>query len=143
MLRILVDFLSGIIRVLAFVCIAGGAVAGYLQAPSMDVEPWAGALIGFAAGFLVASVGGGLLACFILIENHLRVLADASMEKQKNPEPEEKSEEQAAIERAERIASYARQYRSQVPQAQEAAKTEAAVQDEKPAAESAPEQKTS
>ncbi|MCY6381217.1 hypothetical protein [Hoeflea prorocentri] len=143
MLRILVDFLSGIIRVLAVVCIAGGAIAGYLQAPSMDVEPWAGALIGFAAGFLVASVGGGLLACFILIENHLRVLADGTIEKRKNPEPEEqeKSEEQAAMERAERIASYARQYRSQIPQPQSATSAEGTA--EAAASEKTAEQKTS
>ncbi|MEX3008319.1 hypothetical protein [Hoeflea sp. TYP-13] len=115
MLRILVDFFSGIVRVLAVVCIFGGAVAGYLQAPRMDVEPWAGALIGFATGFLVASVVGGLLACCILIENHLRVLADAQVAALKKPAAEEQPAEENAIERAERIASYARQYRQQVP----------------------------
>ncbi|MBW8639713.1 hypothetical protein K1W69_21140 [Hoeflea sp. WL0058] len=77
MLHLLVDFLSGIIRILAAACIVAGTVYGYVQAPVMQVEPWVGGLIGFSAGFLVASLGGGLLACLILIENHLRVLADA------------------------------------------------------------------
>ena len=116
MLRILVDFLSGIIRVLAVLCIVGGPVVGYIQSAEMDAQPWEGALIGFAAGFLVAVVVGGLLASVILMENHLRVLADAQVKKAKEPEPEEKSAEESAIERAERIASFARQYRSQMPQ---------------------------
>ena len=77
MLHLLVDFLSGIIRILAAACIVAGTVFGYVQAPVMQVEPWIGGLIGFSAGFLAASLGGGLLACLILIENHLRVIADA------------------------------------------------------------------
>lgn len=77
MLHLLVDFLSGIIRILAAACVVAGTVYGYVQAPVMQVEPWVGGLIGFSAGFLVASLAGGLFACFILIENHLRVLADA------------------------------------------------------------------
>lgn len=115
MLRLLVDFLSGIIRVLAAVCIIGGAFVGYLQAPILEVEPWAGALIGFAAGFLAASVGAGLIACFILIENHLRVLADAQASVIKSPAPmAEKPElEESALERAERVAAYTQKYRSQ------------------------------
>lgn len=116
MLRLLVDFLSGIIRVLAVVCIAGGAFAGYIQAPSLEVEPWAGALIGFAAGFLAATVGAGLIACFILIENHLRVLADAQLASQKPvvaaKEEEQEEVEESALERAERIAAYTQKYRS-------------------------------
>lgn len=120
MLRLLVDFLSGIIRVLAAVFIVGGAFAGYVQAPSLDVEPWAGALIGFAAGFLAASLGAGLFACFILIENHLRVLADAHVQSGKLPvttqqeEPvEDKTPNETALERAERVAAYTEKYRSQ------------------------------
>lgn len=120
MLRLLVDFLSGIIRVLAAVFIVGGAFAGYVQAPSLDVEPWAGALIGFAAGFLAASLGAGLFACFILIENHLRVLADAHAQSGKalpttQPEerPEDKAPNETALERAERVAAYTEKYRSQ------------------------------
>lgn len=120
MLRLLVDFLSGIIRVLAAVFIVGGAFAGYVQAPSLDVEPWAGALIGFAAGFLAASLGAGLFACFILIENHLRVLADAHVQSGKplpSAQQDEQAEEQApnetALERAERVAAYTEKYRSQ------------------------------
>ncbi|WP_419910787.1 hypothetical protein [Hoeflea sp.] len=134
MLRILVDFLSGIIRVLAVLCIVGGPVVGYIQSAEMDAQPWEGALIGFAAGFLVAVVVGGLLASIILIENHLRVLADAQVEKAKQPVKEEKSEEESAMERAERIASYARQYRSQIPQpaSAQAAQPEASAE---PAAE--------
>jgi len=114
MLRLLVDFLSGIIRVLAVVCIVGGTVAGYLQAASLDVEPWAGALIGFAAGFLAASVTAGLIACVILIENHLRVLADAqtALRSRDLSAPPERETEEAALERAERLAdTYARTYR--------------------------------
>ncbi|MDA4848797.1 hypothetical protein [Hoeflea poritis] len=116
MLRILVDFLSGIIRVLAVLCIVGGPVVGYIQSAEMDAQPWEGALIGFAAGFLIAVVVGGLLASVILVENHLRVLADAQLKKAAEPAPEEKSAEESAMERAERIASFARQYRSQMPQ---------------------------
>ena len=117
MLRLLVDFLSGIIRVLAIACIAGGAFAGYINAPSLEVEPWAGALIGFAAGFLAASIGAGLIACLILIENHLRILADAEVASRRTTatvtkeEPEAEPEE-TDIERAERIAAYTRKYRS-------------------------------
>lgn len=120
MLRLLVDFLSGIIRVLAAVFIVGGAFAGYVQAPSLDVEPWAGALIGFAAGFLAASLGAGLFACFILIENHLRVLADAHVQSgkplptaQQEERPEDKAPDETALERAERVAAYTEKYRSQ------------------------------
>lgn len=115
MLKLLVDFLSGIIKVLAAGCIIGGAIAGYLQAPRLDVDPWAGALIGFAVGFLVASVGGGLIACFILIENHLRVLADDQLRigRHQPVEAEEKQPEETPIERAERVADYMRQYRTQ------------------------------
>lgn len=117
MLRLLVDFLSGIIRVLAVVCIVGGVFAGYVQAPALDVEPWAGALIGFAAGFLAASIGAGVIACFILIENHLRVLADAHLDAGKplSPQPpaEDKALDETALERAERVAAYTQKYRSQ------------------------------
>ncbi|MCR9139225.1 MAG: hypothetical protein NXI27_24715 [Alphaproteobacteria bacterium] len=121
MLRLLVDFLSGIIRVLAAVFIVGGAFAGYVQAPALDVEPWAGALIGFAAGFLAASLGAGLFACFILIENHLRVLADAHVLSGKSAptstplssHEEEKAPDETALERAERVAAYTEKYRSQ------------------------------
>ncbi len=116
MLRLLVDFLSGVVRVLAAVCIVGGAFAGYVQAPTLDVEPWAGALIGFAAGFLAASVGAGLLACIILIENHLRVLADAQLASQKRvaqaPQLEEAPIDEPALARAERVAAYAQKYRN-------------------------------
>ncbi|MEM6462120.1 MAG: hypothetical protein AAF724_09410 [Pseudomonadota bacterium] len=112
MMRLLVDFFSGVVRVLAVVAIFGGAVVGFLQSNNADVEPWAGALIGFAAGFLIASVGGGILACLILIESHLRVLADAKKAELKKPPVEEKPVEESAVERAERIAMYARQYRS-------------------------------
>ena len=62
MLRLLVDFFSGVVRVLAVVAIFGGAVVGFMQSKTADVEPWAGALIGFAAGFLIASVCGGILS---------------------------------------------------------------------------------
>lgn len=116
MLRLLVDFLSGIVRVLAAVCIVGGAVAGYIQAPTLEVEPWAGALIGFAAGFLTATVGAGLIACLILIENHLRVLADAQIVSQTSApvrlQPAEPSVDEAALARAERVAAYAKQYQN-------------------------------
>ncbi len=115
MLKLLVDFLSGIVKVLAAGCIIGGAIAGYLQAPRLDVEPWAGALIGFAVGFLISSVGGGLIACFLLIENHLRVLADAHVHLGRSQPDhfEEKQTEETPIERAERVADYMRQYRTQ------------------------------
>lgn len=120
MLRLLVDFLSGIIRVLAAILIVGGAFAGYVQAPSLEVEPWAGALIGFAAGFLAASIGAGLIACFILIENHLRVLADAHLVSGTSlplspagENQEEKVPDETALERAERVAAYTQKYRSQ------------------------------
>ncbi len=129
MLRLLVDFLSGIISVMAAISIIGGAVAGYLQAPVLEVEPWIGGIIGFAAGFLAASLGGGLFACFILIENHLRVLADKRFDELHKPRlaqqmPDkvvpagetkalhEPTPEELAIERAERVAEYARQYRA-------------------------------
>ncbi len=114
MLRLLVDFLSGIIRVLAVVCIVGGAAAGYVQAPSLDVEPWAGALIGFAAGFLAASIGAGLIACLILIENHLRILADAQVASGKTlTQPDDNAaRDETALERAERVAAYTQKYRS-------------------------------
>lgn len=120
MLRMLVDFFSGVVRVLAVVSIFGGAVVGFLQSKNADVEPWAGALIGFAAGFLVASVCGGLLASIILIESHLRVLADAKKAELKNPVVEEKPVQEDALERAERIAGYARQYRQPPPLEQHA-----------------------
>ena len=116
MLRLLVDFLSGIVRVLALLCILGGVFAGYVQAPNFEVEPWAGALIGFAAGFLTASLGAGLIACFILIENHLRVLADAQSGVLKTPagnSAADPAEEESALERAERVAAYTQKYRSQ------------------------------
>ncbi|WP_136658825.1 hypothetical protein [Nitratireductor sp. XY-223] len=141
MLRILVDFLSGIIRVLAVLCIVGGPVVGYIQSAEMDAQPWEGALIGFAAGFLVAVVVGGLLASIILIENHLRVLADAQSTRDKQPAAAEKSAEESAIERAERIASYARQYRSQIPQPA-AASADQAGPAAAPAAEAPPENGT-
>ncbi|MCP4319768.1 MAG: hypothetical protein GY789_28255 [Hyphomicrobiales bacterium] len=115
MLRMLVDFFSGVVRVLSVVAIFGGAVVGFMQSKNADVEPWAGALIGFAAGFLIASVCGGLLASVILIESHLRVLADAKRVELKKPAAEEKPAQEDAMERAERIASYARQYRQPPP----------------------------
>lgn len=121
MLRMLVDFFSGVVRVLAVVAIFGGAVVGFMQSNNADVEPWAGALIGFAAGFLIASVCGGILATLILIESHLRVLADAKRAELKNPPAETKAEDESAIERAERIAMYARQYRQPAPAAPPAA----------------------
>lgn len=118
MLRMLVDFFSGVVRVLAVVAIFGGAVVGFMQSNNADVEPWAGALIGFAAGFLIASVCGGILATLILIESHLRVLADAKKAELKAPSPaEDRPADEAAIERAERIAMYARQYRQPAPMA--------------------------
>ena len=96
MLRLLVDFLSGIISVMAAISIIGGAVAGYLQAPVLEVEPWIGGIIGFAAGFLAASLGGGLFACFILIENHLRVLADTRFDEVHNQRPVRQTQKKVA-----------------------------------------------
>jgi hypothetical protein len=93
MLYLLVDFLSGIIRILAAACVIGGATIGYMMAPDLQVEPWVGALIGFSAGFLVASLGGGLIACLILIENHLRVLAEAQAVRARHPAKQEVSRE--------------------------------------------------
>ena len=95
MLHLLVDFLSGIIRILAAACVIGGAAIGYTKAPDLQVEPWIGALIGFSAGFLAASLGGGLVACLILIENHLRVLADAQIERDRQPKTAKAESEQA------------------------------------------------
>ena len=89
MLYLLVDFLSGIIRILAAACVIGGAAIGYMMAPDLQVEPWIGALIGFSAGFLIASLGGGLVACLILIENHLRVLAEAQIQQARQPKKTE------------------------------------------------------
>ncbi|MDF1777764.1 MAG: hypothetical protein P1V13_17165 [Rhizobiaceae bacterium] len=151
MLRLLVDFLSGIISVMAAISIIGGAVAGYLQAPVLEVEPWIGGIIGFAAGFLAASLGGGLFACFILIENHLRVLADTRLDEVHNQRPvrqthekvalaeetetpHEPTPEELAIERAERVAEYARQYRAPTF---EPANTQAATTDVKASTEKA------
>lgn len=151
MLRLLVDFLSGIISVMAAISIIGGAVAGYLQAPVLEVEPWIGGIIGFAAGFLAASLGGGLFACFILIENHLRVLADTRLDEVHNQRPvrqtqkkvalagetetpHEPTPEELAIERAERVAEYARQYRAPTF---DPANTQAATTDVKASTEKA------
>jgi len=91
MLHLLVDFLSGIIRIIAAACVIGGAAVGYMMAPDLQVEPWIGGLIGFSAGFLAASLGGGLIACLILIENHLRVLADAQIRHDRQPQKVEAS----------------------------------------------------
>ena len=119
MLRMLVDFFSGVVRVLAIAAIFGGAVVGFMQAKEADVEPWAGALIGFAAGFLAASVVCGLLACIILIESHLRVLADARKAEMKSPIVAEKPEQDAPREQPSRVALYARPYHPQTPTALE------------------------
>lgn len=115
MLRMLVDFFSGVVRVLAIVAIFGGAVVGFLQSDTADVEPWAGALIGFAAGFLAASVFCGLLACIILIEGHLRVLADAKKAELKNPKRAEQPEQNTPPDPPDRVALYARPYQPPAP----------------------------
>lgn len=113
MLRMLVDFFSGVVRVLAIAAIFGGALIGYMNHKTLDVEPWAGALIGFAAGFLGASVFCGLLACIILIEGHLRVLADARKADLKKPEVAERSEQETPQDQPDRVALYARPYQPQ------------------------------
>lgn len=131
MLRMLVDFFSGVVRVLAIVAIFGGAVVGFLQSGTADVEPWAGALIGFAAGFLAASVFCGLLACIILIEGHLRVLADAKKAEMKKPQPAERTEQTTPLDPPDRVALYTRPYQPPAPPPLEP-ETAQAKQDEKP-----------
>ncbi len=113
MLRMLVDFFSGVVRVLAIAAIFGGALIGYMNHNTLDVEPWAGALIGFAAGFLGASVFCGLLACVILIEGHLRVLADARKADLKRPKVVERPEPDTPQDQPDRVALYARPYQPQ------------------------------
>ena len=115
MLRMLVDFFSGVVRVLAIVAIFGGAAFGFLQSETYDVEPWAGALIGFSAGFLAASVFCGLLACIILIEGHLRVLADARKAEMKSPRTADAPREESPPELPDRVALYARPYQPPTP----------------------------
>ena len=73
----------------------------------------------------------GLLACIILIEGHLRVLADARKAEMKKPRAAENSEQETPRDPPDRVALYARPYQPPTPPSLEPQNAQA-KQDDQP-----------
>lgn len=71
--RTLIAALNGINNVLAFMIIAGFAIAGYVTVPNDNARIVMG-IIGLVAGLIVAAIVCGFLAIAIEIEKHVRQL---------------------------------------------------------------------
>jgi len=85
--RFLVDLLADLNVVLAIAILLFGAAAGYYWAKGTgdNLTFGMGIGIGLVAGLIVAAIVCGLLACLILIERHLRLIAD-DVEEMRRPE---------------------------------------------------------
>ena len=74
--RLIVDVLADLMWVVAIGIIVVGAVLGYRHGVEEGVNLTAASGFGFLAGTLAALVVCGLLSSLILVENHLRYIAD-------------------------------------------------------------------
>ena len=74
--RLIVDLLADLLGVIAIAVAIGGAVIGYRYGveEGLNLTVWTG--FGLLAGVLLALVTCGLLSLLVLIENHLRYIAD-------------------------------------------------------------------
>ena len=74
--RVIVDLLADLVGILAIALVIAGGVIGYRYGVDIGANLSVTAGFGALMGALVALIACGILSALVLIENHLRYIAD-------------------------------------------------------------------